>query len=54
MSTGIHPFKNIKGSMVKYYLYSKKWEKDMVVIIDVYGARAVLVLFCGHQDTKSE
>ena len=33
--------KNIKGSTGKLYPYSTGWEKNIVVIIHVYGDRAI-------------
>ena len=46
--------KNIKGSMGQLYPYSTKWVKNIVVIIHIYGATAILLLFCYHQDTEPE
>ena len=34
--------------------YSTTWEKIIVVIINIYGARDIFLIFCVHQDTKSE
>ena len=46
--------KNIKGYMVQLYTYYTIWEKNIVVIIHIYGARAIFLLFYYHQDTESE
>ena len=40
--------------MVQRYTYYKKWEQNIVSIIHIYGARAIFLLFCDHQDTESE
>ena len=34
--------------------YSTIWEKNVVVILHIYGEIAILLLFCDHQDTESE
>ena len=44
----------IKASMRKIYLYSTIWEGNTEVILHIYGARAVFLLFCVHQYTHSE
>ena len=43
----------IKGSMGKLFSYSTRWEKNTVATIHIYGARAIFLLFCDHQDTES-
>ena len=40
--------------MVQQYPYYTKWEKIIVVIFHIYGSRAIFLIFCVHQDTKSE
>ena len=37
--------------MGQLYPYSTKWEKNIVVILHIYGAGDILLLFCNHQDT---
>ena len=39
--------------MVEKYLQSTTYEKN-VVIIHIYGARAISVLFCYHQDSACD
>ena len=46
--------KNINGSIGQQYSYSTIWEKNIVAIIRIYGARAIFLLFCYHQDTESK
>ena len=46
--------KNIKGSLGQWYSYSSIWEKNIVEVLHIYGSISVLLLFCDHQDTKSE
>ena len=46
--------KNIKGSMVQQYPFPTRWEKNIVVVLHIFGARAISLLFCDHQDTESE
>ena len=47
--------KNISiGSIGRLYPYSTRWEHNIVAIFHIYGARAVFLLFCDHQDTESE
>ena len=36
------------------YPYSTIWEKNVVVILHIYGEIAIFLLFCDHQDTESE
>ena len=38
--------------MGQRYTYSKKREKHIVVILHIYGTRAIFLLFRGHQDTE--
>ena len=40
--------------MGQLYPYSTRREKNIVANINVYGDRVILLLFCDHQDTKSE
>ena len=40
--------------MGKLYPYSTKWKKNIVVILHIYGAIAIFILFCDRQDTESE
>ena len=40
--------------MEKLYSYSKIWENNIVVIIYIYWARAILILFSNHQDIEYE
>ena len=44
--------KNANISMGKWYPYSMIWVEIIVVIIHVYGAKTILLLFCVHQGTK--
>ena len=46
--------KNIKGYMVQLYIYYTIWEQKIVVVLHIYGALAISLLFCDHQDTESE
>ena len=46
--------KKIKQSLGQQYPYPKIWGKRIVAIIHVYGDRAIFLLFCDHQDTKSK
>ena len=39
---------NIKDYMGQRYPYYTIWEKNTVVIIHIYGARAIFLLFCDH------
>ena len=43
--------KNIKGAIGQLYTYLTICEKKNVIIIHIYGSRA---LFCDHQDTEYE
>ena len=40
--------------MTQLYVYSIKGVKNIEVIIHIYGALAILILFWDHQDTESE
>ena len=40
--------------MGKWYSHSTKWEKGNVVIIHIYGARAIFILFNDDQDNEKE
>ena len=35
-------------------LHSTIGDKNIVVTLNVYGARAIFLLFCDHQDTEYE
>ena len=39
--------------MGQRYTYLTIWEKKLA-ILHIYGARAVFLLFCDHQDIRSE
>ena len=45
--------KKIKVSMGQRCPYSTKWVLKVVVILHIYGARAIFLLFCNNQDTES-
>ena len=45
ISTNIHPLKSIKFFMEKLYPYSIKIGENIVVILYIYGARAIFLLF---------
>ena len=49
-------YKNIKtkGYMEQQYPYSIELVKNIVVILHIYGARAISLLFHDHQHTESE
>ena len=47
-----HP--NIRCPIVKRYAYSTRWWKNILAIVHIYGAWAISLLFCNHQDTESE
>ena len=53
-STNIHQLKYTKGYMGQWYSHSTKWDKYTVVIIHIYGARAIILLFNDDQDTEKE
>ena len=40
--------------MVQQYPYYKRCEKKIVVVLHIYGALDILLLFCDHQDTDYE
>ena len=40
--------------MGQRYAYSTGWEGKFVVIIHIYGAKSILLLFCVHQDIEYE
>ena len=40
--------------MGQLHPYSTIWEKNRVAILHIYGARAILLLFCDLQDTEFE
>ena len=44
----------IKGSMGQLYIYSTRWEENILVILPIYGDRAIFLLFCNHQESESE
>ena len=46
--------KKTKVPMEKYYPYSTRWKKIILVIIHIYGAIAIFILFCVQQDTEYE
>ena len=37
--------------MGQLYLYSTKWEKNIVIILHIYGAISIFILFYDDQDT---
>ena len=45
--------KNIKGSMGKQYSYFTRWVKETVIIVHIYGARAISLLLCVCADSES-
>ena len=40
--------------MGQLYSHSTKWEKDTVVILHIYEARSIFLLFDHDQDTENE
>ena len=46
--------KPIKDYMGERYLYPIVWEQNIVAIVHIYGARAVLLLFLDYRYTESE
>ena len=40
--------------MSQLYKYSTRWEKNIVAVIYIYGARAIFLLFYDKQDTEYE
>ena len=51
--TNIYP-ENIKVSMGQMYPYSTRQREIFVLILHIYGARDIFLLFCDYQDTESE
>ena len=45
--------KNIKLETEQQYPYPKIWKETVMAIIHVYGDRAIFLLICDHQGTKS-
>ena len=54
MDGPIFTHKNIVGLVRQWYPYSTIWEQNIVVIIHIYGALAMFLLFCDHQETESK
>ena len=50
----ISKHKKIQVSMVQWYPYYTRWVNNIVVVLHIYGARGIFLLFCNHQDTESE
>ena len=46
--------KNTKATMEHKDLHSTIGDKNIVVTLNIYGARAIFLLFCDHQDTEYE
>ena len=46
--------KKLKISMIQRYPYSTRWEENIFEALHIYGARAVLMVFCDHQDNESK
>ena len=46
--------KNIKQYMGQQYRHPTRWEKMIVAVMKIYGARAIFLIFCYYQDTKSK
>ena len=46
--------KDIKVSLGQGYLYSTRWESNIVTILQFFGNRSISLLSCVHQDTESE
>ena len=40
--------------MGQQYTYSTRWKQNIVVVIHIYGVRAIFLLYYNHQDTESE
>ena len=40
--------------MGQRYPYYRRWEKNIVVVIRIYGSLAIYLLFCDYQDTELE
>ena len=45
ISTNIHTYKYIKDSMRQWYPYSTKFEGNIVIILYIYEARTIYLLF---------
>ena len=39
--------------MLQLYFHSTKWEKYIVVILHIYGDRAIFLIFYDDQDTEN-
>ena len=46
--------KYTNDSMGKQYLYSTRWEQNVVANIHIYVARAIFLLFYDNQDIRYE
>ena len=46
--------KNISRFMGQRYPQYTIWEKNIIVILHIYGDRAIYLFFYNHQDTESE
>ena len=44
--------KNVKVPIGKRYPYSTSGEKNIVVVLHIYGARSIFLLFFDHQETE--
>ena len=40
--------------MGKIYIFSSRWEKNIVAILHFYGDRAIFLLFWDNQDTEPD
>ena len=40
--------------MGEQYPYYKRRDKNIVVVLHIYGTSAIFLLFCDHQDTEYE
>ena len=40
--------------MGQQYTYLTRWEENMLVVLHMYGTRAIFLIFCDHQDTEYE
>ena len=40
--------------MGQLYQYYTRWVKKIVVVIHIYGAIAIFLIFFDHQDTESD
>ena len=43
-----------KGAIGQLYSYYTRWVSTIVVILHIYGPRAIFILFCNYQDTEFE